>query len=621
MSRRVLRDRVAAALALAQSATHLHIVGVIRVHARRAEVDGTVCSCCMSEDCEVVEDIPVADFLIDLDAGERIYPGDVTPDEWDELCAGAERHDINLRCTYATLPLLQDPLNRHKAVSAGNRSGKTTTGLVWLALQYLLRGRAMARFWLVGETEKDCFELLEKMFVGVPSPSGGTVPPILPAALVYRSPAATRASDMQTRTVDGALFDLINYKNNPSASHGKKNGIIAALVDEAAVLPGPAWLAALRGRCVEYDGALWLASTATPTSFLKTEVIDKCLEYAALAPDHPEKLSGEHPGAAWQSVHLSMFDNCWVPKANIEKALRTLDKDSPDVARDFYGLWRANEGLFWADKFFPARHVFAHEHLDFAKWSPEFRESLGVGNHVPITGHVRRRICSSPARNPHNATIRSTNDRWLCGFDINLIPQGVLLQITAPKGCEDKPDTWHAWVMDTLVPPGKRVTLASLADWLNSTQLSRSLTPGESSMTLDGALVIIDPSEAFKVDSDQQRSGQSGSIVDTFARSNLEVRFPSYRLSGHEWKVDRTVRAPQYAVLTRMFSEGRLHIASRAQRLIRSFEEQLSEPMGQCPLDAKSGKYDMMAGPVDGLRYLLYACVNSKAIGTMRTLR
>ena len=64
MSRRVLRDRVAAALALAQSATHLHIVGVIRVHARRAEVDGTVCPCCASEDCEIVEDIPVADFQI-----------------------------------------------------------------------------------------------------------------------------------------------------------------------------------------------------------------------------------------------------------------------------------------------------------------------------------------------------------------------------------------------------------------------------------------------------------------------------------------------------------------------------------------------------------------------------
>jgi len=46
--------------------------------------------------------------------------------------------------------------------------------------------------------------------------------------------------------------------------------------------------------------------------------------------------------------------------------------------------------------------------------------------------------------------------------------------------------------------------------------------------------------------------------------------------------------------------------------LLEAFATQLSEPNGHCPLDARRGKWDERMGPVDALRYVVYAAVNAR---------
>jgi hypothetical protein len=610
MSRRALAARITALVETEEQAERLHIVATIKVHGRREELDGTRCPCCGSADAVIVQEIVGADLVIDVSTGERTTADNYSDEAWAEFTSDAQRHDVAIRCSTVTLPLLLDESPRHIMASGGNRASKTTTGLYWLALRYLRHGGYQRRFWLVSITEKDCFELLEKLFLGTPSPSGGTVPAILPAALVAQSPETYRASNKQTRTVDGALIDLIPFKNDPNASRGKKHPIVAALVDEAANLPAPAWLATLRGRCVDFGGRLWLASTATPSSFLKEDVIDKVEEWDRLDDKDPIKISGAHEGAAWLNAPLAMVDNPWVPLAFIENAMRTLDMSKPENQRDFLGVWRANEGLFWEDKFIPEQHTYAHEHRDMARWSPQFLAEVNAVGHVPITGRVRTRICSNPSRNPHHATIKATNGKWLIGQDVNFRMESVLVQVSAPPDDMANPDAWHFWVQDckTSVRSNSDAHAATLV----SIEFSKVLDPGGSGRTLDGALVVMDATAITAVDPHQTRHHQSGSIVDTFARHNLEVRAPSYRKSDNKWKKQQPERAATFAVVVRLLKERRLHVSSKCGPLLEAFSTQLSEPNGYCPLDARRGKWDERMGPVDALRYLLYAATNSK---------
>lgn len=604
------RNRIASAVAALtvqlSRPRYLRIVARILVHDRRPELDGTRCPCCNSPDAEIVRELPAGDVVIDLRTGQRHTADDTVAATWAELCELAERHDLDVRCAVATLPLLLDETGRHIFASGGNRAAKTTSGLAWLALQWLRRGGRERRFWLVASTDAKAFRLLEKLFRGT-----GESPAILPGVLIERCPDTHRASNLQTRLVDGSLIDLRSFSNDPSAERLKSDSIVAALVDEAAHLPAPDSLTALRGRCVDAGGRLWLASTPRPSSFLRADVVDKALEWERLPAEDERKASGRHEGAAWLLATLPMVSNPWLPLANIERDMSTLDMSRPENQRDFGGAWIANEGLYWADKFDPERHTYAHEDRDIAEWSAMFLASVGAVGHVPITGVVRRRLCSSPSRNPHHATIKATNDRWLVGQDVNFRMESVVVQVSAPADKRNDPDAWHYWVQDCVTSMRSNSDLHAAR--LVSPELSRVFDPRGSTRTLDGALVIIDETAITAVDPHQRKHHQGGTIVDTFARHNLEVRAPLYKLVDNKYKKTRVERAATFRVLTRLLAEGRLHVASRCGPLLEAFATQLSEPNGQCPLDGRRGKWDERMGPVDALRYLTYAIQNVRA--------
>lgn len=605
MRRSRIAEVVSARVAQLQRPRYLRIVARILVHGRREDLDGSLCPCCASPDAEIVEELPAGDIVIDLKTGARCTADDVGAKLWAELCEVADRHDLEVRCATTTVHLLLDETGRHIFASGGNRAGKTYLGLYWLALQWLRRGGRERRFWLVASTDAKAFRLLEKLFRGT-----GSAAPILPAVLIERCPDSHRASNLQTHLVDGSLIDLRSFSHDPGAERLKSDDIVAAVVDEAAHLPTPDSLTALRGRCVDVGGRLWLASTPRPSSFLKADVVDKALEWGRIPPEDERKMSGRHEGAAWLFATLAMFDNPWIPLANIQRDTNTLDMSRPENQRDYGGVWVANEGLYWPGIFEPERDTFAHEDRDLAQWSPTFLASVGASGHVGITQLVRRRMCSNPSRNPHHATIAATNDRWIIGQDCNFRMESVVIQVSAPADMRDQPDAWHYWVQDCVTTP--RSNSDAHAERLVSPEISAMFDPRHR-RALDGALVIIDVTSMTAVDPHQRRHGLIGSIVDTFARHTLEVRAPLYMRSDGKWKKARLERAATFRIVRRLLQEGRLHVAARAGALLEAFATQLSEPNGECPVDGRRGKWDERMGPVDALRYVLYAAVNARA--------
>lgn len=613
MRRSRLASKIDALTAQLERPRYLRLVAEFLVHARREVLDGTRCPCCTSTDAEIVSRIPAADVVIDLRNGERHTAADSLPGDWAEYVAVAERNEVPLRCSTTTLPLLLDETGRGIFAAGGHRSGKTTLGLTWLALQWIRRGGRERRFWLVGSTDEKAFRLLEKLFAVTPSPSGGSVPAILPAVLVTRSPATHRASNLQTVLVDGSVIDLRSFANDPSASRAKSDPIVAGLVDEAAHLPSDAWMSALRGRCVDLAGRLWMASTATPSSILNATV-EKIREWEHLPPDDARRATGEHEGAAWLFASLPMLANPWLNEANVTADMATVDMSRPENRRDYLGEWCAAEGLCWTN-FTAERHVVVNEARTVGALSPRVLAECGAGGHVDITETVARALFGRA--NPHHRTARASNFRWVIGMDVNCNPMSTaLLQVTAPADKRDDRDAWHYWIVDTV----STATSNSLAhaERLVSIELGRVLDQHGRGSPLAGCGVIVDAT-AIGRDPTAHKHGQSGSVVETFARVGLDARAPFYRPPAPGKAADPNKPGHQnpeilarFTLARRLVNEGRLHVFSRAGELLRAFNEQLATPDGIIPMDARRGKWDAIMGPMDATTYAIFAAANAK---------
>ena len=590
---------------------YAHVVARLLVHDAREEPDGTRCPCCNSPDAEIVETRVMLDMVVDLEDGARIYEADVSPAAWAEKVELADAFDVSLRVSVHTKSLFLDT-DHHGALSGAQRAAKTTTALYLFALDVLRRGGLNKRAWLVGPTDYKAHILLQKLLRPQPVGVSGLAPAIIPPGLVARTPETHRTSDLTTTLIDGTIIELRSFSGDPGAARLKSDPCVSIVCDEAAHLPSADSLAALVGRTVDAGGRLILASTPRPSAVMTAIVVEPALEFARMDAADPRKLSGDHPGAPWIFRSLPLADNVFLNRPKILKAMRGVDMSRPENRRDWLGEWIANEGLYWEGKFDPERHTFAHEDRDIAAWSAMFLASVGAVGHVPITGAVRRRLCSSPSRNPHHATIRATNDTWLLGQDVNFRMESVLVQVSAPADKRDDPDAWHVWVADCVT--SIRSNSDAHAERLVSGATSRVFDPRGSKHALDGCLVICDATAITAVDPHQRKHHQSGSIVDTFARHNLEVRAPLYKLGAdHKYKKVQPERAATFRVLTRLLAEGRLHVASRCGPLLEAFATQLSEPNGQCPLDGRHGRWDERMGPVDALRYLTYAIQNVRA--------
>jgi hypothetical protein len=577
----------------------LHIHAVLQVHDRR--VSAGTCPCCASPFAEIVETIEVADLIIDLATGERILRSRQRPDVWRALRATAATEEIELRCSVHQAPLVLDETPRHLFASGGNRSSKTTAGFVWLAIQWLKRGGREKRFWLCASTGLAAHKNLMKIFRGT-----GQSPRVLPPTLTAYMPATHRSGNQATRMIDGSIIDLKSYDGDPDGERLKSDAIVAALVDEAAHLSNVEPLNVLRGRCMDEPagGRLFLATTATPDSFLREEVVQPALAFERLAAGDADK-TDKHPGSRWLFAKFPLLGNPWINKANIERELATLDPHDPSVLRNYYGEWVTSTGPLWT-MFDPERHIVAHEARDFDELGMLYRIGAGAANHRDITSECVSLVFGQLS--PHYKGVRAANRRYILGTDVNCHPMSsCVLSITAPEHDPKNRDLWHFWVWD-VVRTQQGNSFAHVEE-LASAFFGRVMSPGARQSPLAGAGVIIDAQALGRDPTAHRFGGDPTGIAQLFGRRGFDARAPRYISVEKRGRVPvPPARMDSYMLTQRIIREGRLHISNRSAPLNESLVEQQDAGNGWEPV-----KNDRLSSPIDGLRYALWALVHADA--------
>lgn len=597
MRRRAIAEEIRALQREIEQPPFLRVIAPILIHERRPPGSTGKCPCCGSETAWIAEERPGEDLLIDTVTGDRFLRAETPPAIWSPKEAVAKVLKIPLRMSRDQEELILDDSRRHRFASGGNRSAKTTAGLYWLSRQWMLRGGPERRFWLCASVTLKAFELQQKLFKG-----DGRGPPILPLELLRRSPATHRASDLRTTLVDGSILDLKYYDGDPEGERLKSHPIIAAVVDEAAAMSTTDQLVALRGRCPDFGGRLFLASTATPSSFLKEEVVLPAMSFASFPADDPVKVSGEHPGAAWLFKELPLLDNPWLDKDKLEADLKTLNLEDPAVQRDWFGKWITGAGELWRD-FSTEKHVVVHEARDYLGIGLSTRGTMGLSDHVPITDQCVRLVFGQPS--PHYMGIRASNTRYILGTDVNCHPMtSVAVQITAPKGKEEDRDSWHFWVFEEIRT--SHGNSFAHADQVRSTYFGRMLEPTRKDSPFEGCGVVID-AKAIGWDPTAHKFGADPQGISmVFGRLGFDIRAPLYVPTDKGMKPKPPNRRDSFILVKRLLREGRIHVLNRCRGLIEAFHRQEDSGDGETP-----EKNDPLDSAMDGFRYALYGIVHA----------
>lgn len=585
-------------------ARFLHLIPRVLVHEPRS-ARAPRCPCCdwryaSTAHATLVQEIALPEVVVDCALGRRLYRDEVTPERWDAILSDSERHEIPLRMSRLQASvLLDDDPRPFLLASGGNRSAKTTGGLLFLALQWLRRGGPERRFWLVASTQKKAHRLLEKLFIGT-----GESAPILPRALVRSMPETHRSSSLLTTLADGSLIDLKHFEGDPGAEALKSDAIIAALVDEAAHLPAIDSLVALRGRCLDAGGRLWLATTPRPDHFLREAVVEPAQAFDRLPDDDERRRTGAHDGARWRFVPFAIPANPWIDPEEVRKELASLPPNDPAVRRDFYGEWVANEGLLWRD-FKPETHVHLDEGRQVAQMRATVLQRTKIAT-LDITPAVVKRLFQDRP-NPHFRQMRATNTTYVLAADFNCHPMsGVVLQVTGDPQAPTDTSRWHVWVIDSITR-GHSNSLAFAED-LVSMQWVRSWLPTATKSPYQGCGMICDP-QAISRDPTAHRNGRDPfGLPETMGSKGFDARAPQYRINpdGTRTHTHQT-RLDSHTLIHRLVREGRLHVSQRAHALVESFLGQLDAGDGIEPLTRSHRKSDRLAGPMDALRYGCWA--------------
>lgn len=578
----------------------LMITAQLHVHDHTASADGPACPCCGSRTAKIVETVEIAELVIDTVTGRRVRRGQVSAALWQQVADLAQHHAITFRCSRSQRHILLGDDGRHIFASGGNRSGKTTIGLVWLAIQWLRRGGPRRRFWLVASTLPKAYELLDKLFRGT-----GESPPILPEVLLAVRPESPRASNLVSLFVDGSVIDLRYFEGDPGAERLKSHAIIAALVDEAAHLPGPDSLTALRGRTLDARGALFFASTPRPSTFLLEVLVAPALEFERLPPEDPARVTGEHKGARWRFLPLALLDNPWLDRVTVARDIAAADPKDPSTRRDFFGEWVSNAGPLWRE-FDSATHVHLDENRCLKDMGRTVLE-LARGSTLDITPDVARSLFQSRA-SPHRQGMRATNLRRLLGSDVNCHPMSTVdVQVSAhPKAPADK-SRWHLWVHD-VIQTGHANSLRH-AEKLVDLQWVRQWSPTATESPFKGCGMIVDPTAISRDPTSHKYGRDPYGLPEVWGKLGFDTRAPQYKILPGKGlvPVGNLGRYDTHLLLHNLLRQNRLHISQRAAALIKSFLLQEDNGEGIVPVKVSHTTSDILASPMDALRYLAWA--------------
>lgn len=588
---------------------YVHIRARILVHEHvHEDMPRRPCPCCGSVFARISREIPDGEVLIDRASGRRIRPDELRPETWARALAVAEHHEIAFRVSEVQAPLLLDDTDRHALIAGSQRAGKTYLACVWIARQWLHRGGKLRRFWFVGSTHDAAFELLRTIFDG-----DGKAPPILPASLALRRPKSSVGvgERLNTIMIDGSLFQLRRFGADPTGSRLKSRPIIAGITDEAAEMKHENALSALTGRCIDYRGRLFLATTPVGGSFLQSKIVEPCEDWARMPAADPLKVSGQHVGAQWISASLNMTQNPFIDPEGVRRDLAGADKESAAYQRDYLGLWVSGSGAMW--RYDDERHTFIHEARSIADMLPFASRIVGTPQRRITAELVRRLFRRAP--NPAYKGMKAANDRLLCGMDVNggnRAMNTVVVEVTADEAAPDDKDRWHWWVFDVVQTWGGDAL--KHAETMASTAWARQFMPGAAESPLKGCGIIVDPQALFRDPTAHRYGADPRGLVEVFGDRGFDVRPPETKATSNgPTPVPYIGRRDSHMMITRLLHEGRLHVSQRcAGNLIKSFHRQEVSKDGCTP-----EKNDHLAGPVDALRYLVHACLHGHGPGSI----
>ncbi|WP_434417787.1 terminase large subunit domain-containing protein [Nannocystis pusilla] len=555
---------------------------VVRDALERAEAGEVVgdtpnappCPCCGSRTAAIVDTIPDVELLIDRETGIRVRREHMPPDVWDEIAVEAELVDVPLRVGAGQVDLLRSE-DRNIFATGGNRSGKTLTGLVWLARQWLLHGGRERRFWLIGPKIDDAFNVWKKLFTGDA--------PVLPLDLAVRYPATAASRNLETVMVDGSIIDL-KHMQQPDGGNLKSHPIVAGLCDEAAHMPSEDCYVALMGRTLDLKGRLWFASTARPAHFLKAKIIDPCLV--------PSTAEHKHIARVWTTRSLSLFTNPWLDPIDTARKVGSMGREDPSVRRDVFGEWVSNQGPLWME-FDQTKHVIRNECRALEEWAEWARHD--------ITPTVARRIFGQV--NPHYRGLRASNHRYIGGMDVNKHPLStVVLQVACDSSDPTNRDKWTVFVWDIIYT--KHGNALKQADALGSHSFARVRRAAAAGSELAGIGIVTDATAVTRDPTSHSYAGDPRGLAELFGKAGYDVRPPEY---SHNHRPVNPAVADTYRLIHRLFREGRLFVHERCVPLIESLLEQEDSGDGTTPIKVSHTRSDILSSPVDALRYACWA--------------
>lgn len=547
----------------------LWVQAVILAHRRRVR-PGSPCPCCGSVLAEIAQTIQDVETLIDPVSGERVNRA-ADPEWFDrEKRENTVHVPVYLRCSEKQLPLLTD--GDHKVIAAlgGNRSGKSTVGVYWIARQWILKGGRGAQFWLLSYQLEQTHVMMEKLILGEFS-SGYQSPPALPLIdgkplLARKWPESLQSADQTIYMIDGSRFRMHHARYKGGNLKGKS--VQGILGDEYTEIRHKENHTIALARLTESRGSLFISTTPMGGHWLKEELVDRV--DANAAPD-------------LTYTTLSQLDNPWVPEDEVQRLIRSIG-DEVTVRREVHGEWIGNKGELW-------KHFDADVHVVDG-------DSYRVEDYLPGAKNVTKVATLKFWRGPNPYTrVRMTHDsRHVAGQDFNTDFMNMVVgQVyEAPNGVRG------LFISDEVVL--RQATTPKFAQWLAEGRGRRTRMP-----SYPGLPIACDPSGGYYAVHQVRSDKNSTTDAKEMARGGFDCRPCHTQRSPRTGKIT-PIHPPLHSsvsLVQKLFRENRLIIHSRCADTIKALLTQEDDGRGR-PVKISNTASDRLAGPTDALRYLVW---------------
>lgn len=477
--------------------------------------------------------------------------------DWSDVDRGYGPHDI-----------LFDFDTKTFAVSGGNRSGKSQTGVNWLAIRWFYMGGPGAMFWAIAPEMRQAHILLRKLVTG--EYSGRKNPAVFPEGLVISYPEHERSLDQHIHMIDGSKIWLGHAKK---PGHLKGQSVTAVLWTEVAECKNDSTYTIVKMRTADTKGQVYLDSTPEPRHWMKDQVIDAALEEEIKIKKLKLDDICDNFIRTVKTLSMSSADNPWVDRKEIDR-LRASIKNPQQARREVDGEWCSNKDTIYGDVWDGINNVTDMDDPDLSL--------IGLRD---ITRQASRGFFGGAGHD------------WIIGADVNKNPHTFV--ICKVFGDIYKQETWGLLIYDV-------VRIWGSDTWGAAKELKYS-----NNGAYAGAGISIDASAFHKNQPEAHRGGRTSAPGTYFNQFGFNCR-PCGK--GPNGKPKNPLIRESIVPVKSLMRDNKLIVnATRCEKLIKAIEEQEDAGDGT-PIKMSNTYTDReIASYLDALRYAIWGQFNRKA--------